>query len=112
MREEKKRAAVAGQFEEDTPFIRKCHMTWAALIKVVYEAEHRACRGVDPLKCPRCGGTMKIVGFIEDPIVIEKIMRHCNLWKEGPRPPPAGVTGPPVTDSPTLDYAFFFTAVS
>jgi hypothetical protein len=34
-------------------------------------------------------------------------MRHYNLWKEAPRPPPAGVAGPPVTDGSTLDYAFF-----
>jgi hypothetical protein len=33
-------------------------ITWAALIKAVYE--------VDPLKCPKCGGTMKIVSFVEE----------------------------------------------
>jgi hypothetical protein len=32
-----------GMPEPDTPFRRKCRMTWAALIKAVYE--------VDPLKC-------------------------------------------------------------
>jgi len=48
MREDKKFLAVAGQAEPDTPYRRKCRMTWAALIKLVYE--------VDPLKCPRCGG--------------------------------------------------------
>jgi hypothetical protein len=31
--------------------------TWAALIKLVYE--------VDPLKCPNCGGTMKVIALIE-----------------------------------------------
>ena len=30
-------------------------MMWAALIKMVYE--------VDPLICPKCGGTMKIISF-------------------------------------------------
>jgi hypothetical protein len=93
--------AVAGQAEPDTPYRRKCRMTWAALIKLVYE--------VDPLKCPRCGGTMKIVGFIEGAAVIENILRHCNLWKEpAPRPPPAKIPGPPETESgPSLDYRFF-----
>ena len=65
----------------DTPYRRKCRMTpvlsaveaWAALIKCVYE--------VDLLKCPKCGGTMKIVGFIEENAVIRKILRHCGLWK-------------------------------
>ena len=39
--------------EGDTTFVKKCKMTWATLIKCVYE--------VDPLKCPKCGGTMKII---------------------------------------------------
>jgi hypothetical protein len=64
--------------QKDTSFVKKCKMTRAALIKCVYE--------VDPLKCPKCGGTMKIISFIErhQSDVIEKILRHCNLWKEGP----------------------------
>jgi hypothetical protein len=70
-----------GSDEPDTPYRKKCRMTWAALIKAVYE--------VDPLKCPKCGGTMKIVSFIEEDDVIRKILEHCKLWKEpAPRPPP------------------------
>ena len=34
MRKEKKTVAVAGQLEPDTPFQRKCRMTWAALNNV------------------------------------------------------------------------------
>jgi len=51
--------------------------SWAALIQRVYE--------VDPLTCPRCGGRMRIISFIESRQreVIEKILRHCGLW-EGP----------------------------
>ena len=90
---------ITGMPETDTPFRRKCRITWAALIKAVYE--------VDPLKCPKCGGTMKIVGFIEEAVIIEKILRHCNLWKQVSRPPPTVATGPPITDGPTLDYAYF-----
>ena len=54
------------------------------LIKRVYE--------VDPLVCAKCGGTMKVVAFIEPPQadVIEKILRHCGLWcASSPRAPPA-----------------------
>jgi len=51
-------------------------MTWAALIKCVYE--------VDPLKCPKCGGEMRIISFIEEAAVIEKILRHCGLWRSRP----------------------------
>lgn len=50
---------------------------------------------------------MKIVGFIEETATIEKILRHCNLWKEAPRPPPAVFTGPPLPVGPSLDYAYF-----
>jgi len=86
--------------EGDTTFLKKCKLTWAALIKCVYE--------VDPLKCPKYDGTMKIISFIErqQSDVIEKILRHCNLWKEEPpRPPPPEIV--PKTDEPKLDYVFF-----
>jgi hypothetical protein len=47
------------------------------LIKRVYE--------VDPLACPKCGGVMKIISFIErrQTDVIQRILLHCGLW-EGP----------------------------
>ena len=89
---------IPGMPEPDTPYRRKCRLTWAALIKCVYE--------VDPLKCPKCGAEMRIVSFIEEPYVIQKILRHCELWKEAPRPPPK-IPGPSLPDGPTLDYAFF-----
>ncbi len=38
------------------------------MIKRVYE--------VDPLVCARCGGEMRIIAFIVDPAVIDKILRH------------------------------------
>ena len=54
---------------------------WAALIKMVYE--------VDPLICPKCGGRMKIISFIQQEEVIRKILTHCGLWQDPPeRPPP------------------------
>jgi hypothetical protein len=53
---------------------------WAALIKRVYE--------VDPLVCPKCGGEMRVIAFIErrQRDVIRKILEHCGLWEE-PRAP-------------------------
>ena len=68
---------------ETSTFMKQRRISWAALITKVYE--------VDPLQCPACGGTMQIVSFIEkcQPEVVEKILRHCGLWKEAmPRPPP------------------------
>ncbi len=38
------------------------------MIKKVYEA--------DPLVCPRCEGAMRIIAFIDQPEVIEKILTH------------------------------------
>ena len=98
--------ALPGMPEQDTTYRRKCRMTWAALIKCVYE--------VDPLKCPKCGGEMRIVAFIEEEKVIEKILRHCDLWKDHkPRPPPPASSVflnliPPVpVDKTILDFDFF-----
>ena len=36
---------------------------------------------VDPLVCPKCGGTMKIISFVEarQNEVIRKILEHCGL---------------------------------
>ncbi len=59
------------------------------LIKRVYE--------VDPLTCPKCGGPMKVIAFIEPPqgALIEKILRHCGLWQPStPRPPPGDFPSP------------------
>ncbi len=52
--------------------------------------------------------TVPLPSIKEEP-VIEKILRHCGLWKEyEPRPPPQ-IKPPPVPeiDGPTLDYSFF-----
>ncbi len=42
---------------------------------------------------------------------IEKILKHCNLWKEPiPRPPPKIVSPIESTfDEPEVDYSFFDT---
>ena len=62
----------------------RSRQSWAMLIKRVYE--------VDPLSCPECGGQMEVVAFIEPPQadVIERILRHCRLWRSSAaRAPPA-----------------------
>ena len=91
------------KLEGDTDYRKKCRMTWAALIKCVYE--------VDPLKCPSCGGTMKVISFIErhQSDVIEKILRHCGLWKEtSTRAPPVELPPSPLQPAGSiLDFEFF-----
>jgi hypothetical protein len=52
----------------------------ARLIQKIYE--------VDPLTCPKCQGRMKIISFIEDEELIEKILKHLGLREVKVRPPP------------------------
>ena len=52
---------------------------WAVLLKKVWD--------VSALKCPKCGGQMKVISLIEHPSVIRRILKHLDLW-EDPRPPP------------------------
>jgi len=59
--------------------------SWARLIHKIYE--------VDPLVCPKCAGSMKIIAFIKQADVIKKILKHVGLWDAQKRPPPrAGPT--------------------
>jgi len=56
---------------------------WAEMIRKVYE--------VDPLLCPQCGGEMKVISFIEDHKVIDRIISHLKLAFHAERPPPPQV---------------------
>jgi len=56
---------------------------WAEMIRKVFE--------LDPLLCPSCGGQMRIISFIEDPKVIDKIILHLKLTFQAARPPPLQV---------------------
>ncbi len=64
---------------EHSTFSRRRRQMWATLLKKVWD--------VDALKCPKCGGQMKVISFIEQPSVIRRILKHLDLW-EDPRPPP------------------------
>jgi hypothetical protein len=87
----------------------KCRLTWAALIKCVYE--------VDPLKCTKCGAEMKIVGFVErkSSDLIRMWLSAAGLWKEPvPRAPPepepilkVATCTEPGRSEPAVDYDFF-----
>ena len=53
---------------------------------------------------------MRVIAIIDDPRVVEKILRHLGVWHHPPpRPPPSAVPGPytyePYDDAdPTPDY--------
>ena len=53
---------------------------WARLIQQIYE--------VDPLVCPKCQGQMKIISIIDDCEIIDKVLKHQNLWDIRNHDPP------------------------
>ena len=65
---------------------------------------------VGALACPRCGGEMKVVAFVEPPQgeVIERILRHCGMWH--PRPPPAEVNSVHTGDGAAMGNRVFYQA--
>jgi hypothetical protein len=56
---------------------------WAEMIRKVYE--------VDPLVCPQCGGTMKVIAFLTDYAVVDRIIDHLKLTFVANKPPPPRV---------------------
>ena len=84
---------VSDEEQEKTPGERRAAMTWAQRLKRVF--------GIDIETCPACGGAVRIIACIEDPVVIKKILAHLDrkdapqetgLLPEG-RAPPAGLFG-------------------
>jgi|LGVE01.1.fsa_nt_gb hypothetical protein len=77
---------------------------WARLIQKIYN--------VDPLVCPKCQGKMRIISFIEDGEIIEKILRHLDLWDIRNHDPPARkathipelIIDPSYSQLPETDY--------
>ena len=56
---------------------------WAEMIRKVYEN--------DPMLCPRCGGKMKVISFLTDHVVVDRIIDHLKLTFAAERPPPPQV---------------------
>jgi len=56
---------------------------WAEMIRKVYE--------VNPLLCPHCGGQMKVIAFLTDYAVVDRIIQHLKLTFVAERPPPPRV---------------------
>ena len=55
--------------------------TWAQRLKCVF--------AIDIEKCEKCGSKMKVIASIEDPDVIDKILKHLGLDQSGsPRSSP------------------------
>ncbi|MDI6699595.1 MAG: transposase [Candidatus Saccharicenans sp.] len=64
--------------EEECPRVPR--RGWAEMIRKVYE--------VDPLTCPQGGGQMRIISFLTDHEVVDRIIAHLKLTFIAERPPP------------------------
>ena len=80
------------------PTNRRSRMRWAALLQRVF--------GVDALRCPRCGSTLRLLAAIEDAAVARAILESLEL---PPRAPPlAPASAEPRAPSLNIDEAFDF----
>ena len=88
----KKAGAADGADIEVLPAKKLSSRSWAQLIAKVYLD--------DPLVCPKCGGQMKILAFIEQDDVIVKILMHFGLWE--------GLQEHPVAHAPPLGFVEYY----
>jgi len=56
---------------------------WAEMIRKVYE--------VNPLTCPQCQGQMRIIAFLADYAVVDRIITHLKMTFIADKPPPPQV---------------------
>jgi hypothetical protein len=81
-------AQAAAATDERTAAERRAAMSWAQRLKRVFN--------IDIQTCPACGGALRIIACIEDPLVIDKILAHLDAKApaaQASRPPPC--RGPP-----------------
>ena len=68
--------ATTGEGDCEHEHSKPLRMTWARLLKRVFDIDIEQCQ---------CGGKLKLIAVIEEPAVIEKILTHLGL---SPQPPP------------------------
>ena len=68
------------QAEESCTHSKPVRMSWARMLKRVYDIDMERCA---------CGGKLKFVASIERPEVIEKILTHLGLAAQPPPIAPA-----------------------
>jgi len=62
-------------------------MSWAQRLKRVFN--------IDIETCSACGGAVKVIACIEDPVVIKKILTHLNLSTPAVQAPLPNSRAPP-----------------
>ncbi len=71
-REPVRQAEIVAATEDPAPL--EVRRAWAYMVNKVYE--------IDPLICPKCGGTMRVISYIHDEDVIWQILNHLGLLEE------------------------------
>ncbi len=64
---EEKAAVLAHEEDSVSILAAERRRSWARLLRRIYE--------VDPLRCP-CGGALRVVSVITDPVVVDRILAH------------------------------------
>ena len=65
-----RRVGAQSSDEANAEVERRAAMSWAQRLKRVFK--------IDIETCAECGGAMKVIASIEDPVVIEKILAHLE----------------------------------
>ena len=89
-----RKRSTAEDEPDPTPAERRAAMTWAQRLKRVFN--------IDIETCSKCGGAVRVIACIEDPVVIDKILTHLDkkaaeaepvVLPQSRAPPPAGLPG-------------------
>lgn len=72
---------------------------WAEMIRKVFE--------VDPMVCPKCGGKMRVIAFLTDFSVVDRIINHLKLTFVAERPPPPRVAYQELLMAAEADSEYF-----
>lgn len=57
--------------------------------------------------CPQCGGTIKIIAFLADCIVVDRIINHLKLTFVADKPPPPQIAYPGVLMAAEASAEYF-----
>ncbi len=90
-RGKKKRCELSSDEEPKTEAEKRASMTWAQRLKRVFN--------VDIEICSSCGGSMKVIACIEEPLVIKKILDHIEKKEQAERHDSL-----PPSRAPPVDY--------
>jgi len=83
---------------DETPADRHSRAHWARLIQKVY--------AVNPLQCPKCGGTMRLIAVIDEPAVIRRSLKHLRRWHPPPKAPDPPARDPPWPAGTTIPLTY------